>query len=49
MKDSRINLRISREKHRWLKKLAKKKKVSMTTLLEEYIDKLIKKERKASA
>lgn len=43
MKNSRINLRVSKEKHAWLKKYAKKRKMTMTQLLEEFIDRLVRR------
>ncbi len=42
-KDSRINLRLSKDKHNKLKKLAESKNTSMTALLEGFIDRLLKK------
>lgn len=46
MKDSRINIRISKEQHKALKKYAKKNGKSITLILEEFITGLLgKKDR----
>jgi len=45
-KDSRVNLRISSEKHEALRKIAESRGVSMSALLEEYINRLIRREKK---
>lgn len=41
-----MNLRISSEKHEALRKIAEARGVSMTALLEEYINRLIRRESK---
>jgi len=46
MKDSRINIRISKERHKGLKKFAKKHGKSVTQILEEYIASLLEEKEK---
>jgi len=46
MKDSRINIRISKSKHLRLKTLAEDKGKSVTTIIEECIDRVLKRNKK---